>query len=351
MINLSAFGYEKRLKNPSRLFSSTWNDKSFINGKSVKDFEQKFQTFCNAQDCVAVSSCTSALHLSLLALSVGPGDEVITSPFTWVSTVEVIRQVGAKVVYADIKDDFTLDPVDVKNKITSATKAIILVDLFGLPCDVDAFMKLGPIVIQDAAQSTGAIYKRKRIGGIAHLTCFSFYPTKNLSCWGDAGAVTGNKEYIDVIKKLRNHGQEKRFDIKMVGWNARMDSIHAEVLLNKLPRLDEWNKRRREIAHRYNEELQGIVDTPQAHSQSIHVYHQYVIMSMHKDKIQSALSNRNIQSRTYYPIPLHQTTVYKGDGHYPKAELASLNNLAIPVHQYLTDKEVGLIIKTIKQAI
>ena len=163
--------------------------------------------------------------------------------------------------------------------------------------------------------------------------------------------MTGNKEYIEVIRKLRNHGQEKKFQMSMVGWNARMDSIQAEVLINKLPHLDKWNKRRREIAHRYNDSLQGLVDLPISSKDSIHVYHQYVIMSVHKDRIQSALTHKKIQSRTYYPISLHRTNVYKSAGKYPKADLASLNNLAIPVHQYLTDREVGTIIKTIKEAI
>ncbi len=350
MISLTGFGYEKKLKNPSKLFEETWSQKSFISGPKVKAFEKEFGKYCD-KECVAVSSCTSALQLALLSLSVGPGDEVITTPYTWVSTVEVIRQVGAKVVFADIKQDFTIDPVQVAKKITSKTKAIIVVDLFGQVCDMDAFLKLPVPIIQDAAQSTGAIYKAKRVGSIAHLTCFSFYPTKNLGCWGDAGAVTGLPEYLDQIRKLRNHGQSERFNILQVGWNARMDSIQAEVLLNKLPHLDNWNKRRREIAHRYTSELNDIVVTPIVNADGLHVYHQYVIMSPHKEKIQEALADKNIQSRTYYPIPLHHTETYMDKASYPNSEIASVNGLAIPVHQYLTDKEVTLIIKTIRNAI
>lgn len=350
MISLSGFGYEKKLKNPSKLFEDTWKQKSFISGPKVEAFEKAFGKYCD-KECVAVSSCTSALQLALLSLSIGPGDEVITTPYTWVSTVEVIRQVGAKVVFADIKQDFTIDPVQVSKKITSKTKAIIVVDLFGQVCDMDAFLKLPVPIIQDAAQSTGAIYKAKRVGSIAHLTCFSFYPTKNLGCWGDAGAVTGLPEYLDQIRKLRNHGQSERFHVSQVGWNARMDSIQAEILLNKLPHLDNWNKRRREIAHRYTSELNDIVVTPIVNPDGLHVYHQYVIMSPHKEKIQQALADKNIQSRTYYPIPLHHTEPYMDKVSYPNSEIASVNGLAIPVHQYLTDKEVTLIIKTIRNAI
>jgi len=348
MINLSAFDYENKIKNPLKLFEKTWKNKSFINGPSVENFENAFAEYCGVSDCAAVSSCTSALQLSLIALNIGPGDEVITSPYTWVSTVEVIKQVGAKVVYADIKDDFTLDPIEVKKKITSKTKAIILVDLFGQVCDIDKFINLGPIIIEDAAQSTGAIYKTRRVGSLAHLTCFSFYPTKNLSCWGDAGAVTGLPEYVNQIKKLRNHGQTSRFNIDTVGWNARMDSIHAEVLTHKLKLLDKWNKRRREIAQLYTAELNNIVTTPKENKNSLHVFHQYVITSVHKDKIQQALASKKIQSRTYYPTPLHHTKTYNDSNRYPNSELASLNGLAIPVHQYLTDKQVKLIIETIK---
>lgn len=350
MISLTGFGYEKKIKNPSKLFQETWSNKSFISGPTVETFEKAFGQFCNSQ-CVAVSSCTSALQLALLSLNVGPGDEVITTPYTWVSTVEVIKQVGAKLVYADIKKDFTIDPVQVAKKITSKTKAIIVVDLFGQVCDMDAFLKLPIPIIEDAAQSTGAIYKAKRVGSIAPITCFSFYPTKNLGCWGDAGAVTGLPEYLDEIKKLRNHGQSERFNIKQVGWNARMDSIQAEVLLNKLPHLDYWNKRRREIAHRYSTELNDLVVTPINSADSLHVYHQYVIMSPHRDKIQKALADKNIQSRIYYPIPLHRIEPYMDRNSYPNSEIASINGLAIPVHQYLTDKEVSLIIKTIRNAI
>ncbi len=352
MITLSGFGYEQKLKNPTKAFAKTWKTKSFINGPSVIEFEQKFKEYCNAQDCVATSSCTSALQLSLIALNVGPGDEVITVPYTWVSTVEAIKQVGATPVFVDINaDDLCIDPKSIENKITSKTKVILPVDLYGNVANIDALKKYNVPILQDAAQSTGAIYKGRRVGSLSHLTCFSFYPTKNLGSWGDAGAVTGNREYIDTIRELRNHGQTVKFKMNRVGWNARMDSLQAEILLNKLPLLDKHNKRRREIAFMYNEALDGLVNLPTQSKNSLHVYHQYVIQSVHIDRIQEALTKNKIQSRIYYPVPLHQTKPYEKNISLPNSEYASLNTLAIPVHQYLSNKEVKFIIKTIKDAV
>lgn len=352
MISLSAFGYEEKLKNATKAFANTFKEKSFINGHAVQKFEKKFAEFVGAKDCVAVSSCTSALQLSLLALNVGPGDEVITVPYTWISTVEAIRQVGARPVFVDVNEhDLCIDAYKVGEAITSKTKAIIPVDLYGNVADIDVLKRYNLAIVQDSAQSTGAIYKGKRVGGLSHLTCFSFYPTKNLGCWGDAGAVTGDERYCETIRELRNHGQSDKFNVKQVGWNARMDSIQAEVLLNKLPLLDKHNKRRREIAFMYNEALADIVITPSANKNSIHVYHQYVIKSVHIDKIKSALIDNGIQSRTYYPQPLNTLEPYKTDQTFTNSLNASLTGLAIPVHQYLTNKDVKLIIKTIKEAI
>jgi len=352
MITLSAFGLEKELINPVNFFCTTWKTKSFINGESVTKFEKEFKDYCHAPDCVAVSSCTSALQLSLLALNVAPGDEVITVPYTWISTVEAIKQVGATPIFVDINpEDFCMDPKDISNKITARTKAIITVDLYGNVSDIDALMEHNIPIIEDAAQSTGAMYKGKRVGGLSHLTCFSFYPTKNLGSWGDAGAVTGLPEYIEVIRELRNHGQSEKFKVNRVGWNARMDSIQAEVLVNKLPLLDTHNKRRREIASMYNEELRDVVRVPVQNQHSMHVYHQYVIQSEHTKRIKDVLASKNIQSRTYYPTPINELEPYRTNETFPNSQRAGMQGLAIPVHQYLTNKEVKLIIDTIKKAL
>lgn len=352
MITLSAFGYEQELSSPAKAFAKTFESKSFIGGPAVKNFETEFKQFTGAEDCVAVSSCTSALQLSLLALNVGPGDEVITVPYTWVSTVEAIKQVGATPIFVDVDPlDLCMDVKQIKNAITDKTKAIIPVDLYGNVADIDAIKNFNIPIVEDAAQATGSIYKGKRVGSLSNLTCFSFYPTKNLGCWGDAGAVTGDEKHCQIIRELRNHGQTKKFDIKRVGWNARMDSLQAEVLLNKLPLLDKHNNRRREIASMYNNELKNLLTVPSQNKNSLHVYHQYVVQSLHIDRIKQALASKNIQSRTYYPTPLNQMPAYRTNQVFPNSEHASLNGLAIPVHQYLTNNEVKLIIKTIKEAL
>ena len=352
MITLSGFGYEQNLKSPAEAFATTYENKTFINGPAVAKFEKQFKEYVGAEDCVAVSSCTSALQLSLLALGVGPGDEVITVPYTWVSTVEVIKQVGAQPVFVDInKNDLCIDVEKVDQALTSKTKAIIPVDLYGNVADIDNLKKYGVPIIQDSAQSTGATYKGKRVGSLSHLTCFSFYPTKNLGCWGDAGAVTGDAEYCETVRALRNHGQTNKFNIKQVGWNARMDSIQAEVLLNKLPLLETHNKRRREIASMYDQALGDLVSIPFENKDSVHVYHQYVLHSKQINKIKDALANNDIQSRTYYPVPLNKYKPYYSDQHFENSTFAGQQGLAIPVHQYLTNDEVKLIIRTIREAI
>ncbi len=352
MINLSAFGYEKDMRIQD-IIPETWKRKDFIQGQMVKKFEQDFSNYVKAKHCVAVSSCTSALQMSLLALGIGVGDEVITTPFTWVSSAECIKQVGATPVFVDInKDDMCIDSALVGKAITNKTKAIIAVDLFGNVCDIDALKKYKLPVIEDAAQSTGALYKSMVVGGIADITCFSFYPTKNLSCWGDAGAVTTNNDKLaEAITEMRNHGQSKRFQIERVGWNSRMDTIHAEVLCRKLIHLDKWNAKRKQIAQWYNDEFADYVEVPYPNSHSLHVYHQYVIRSPRVLAIKDYLNKNNIQARTYYPTPLHQVPTYKQNNKLPNAEISSTTGLAIPVHQWLTEQEIDAIIKTTKEII
>ena len=350
MINLSAFGYEKDMRIQD-IIPETWRRKDFIQGEMVKQFEHNFSKYVHAKHCIAVSSCTSALQMSLLALGIGPGDEVITTPYTWVSSAECIKQVGAIPVFVDINpDDMCINTNEVKSKMTQNTKAIIAVDLYGNVSDIDNLKQFGIPVIEDAAQSTGALYKGKVVGGFADITCFSFYPTKNLSCWGDAGAVTTNNDTIaEKITEMRNHGQSKRFMIERVGWNARMDTIHAEVLCRKLIHLDKWNAKRKQIAQWYNDEFKDRVKVPYPNQHSLHVYHQYVIRSPRMPAIKDYLNRKEIQARTYYPTPLHKTTTYAQSDKFPHAEIASATGLAIPVHQWLTEKDIDAIIKAVKE--
>lgn len=350
MINLSDFGFEQRLEDPSKLFVHTWHTKNFIHGEKQVEFENRLSHYNNSESAAGTSSCTTALMLSLLALGVRAGDEVITTPYTWISSVEVIAQIGAKPVFADIDyKDMCIDPQEVEKKISKKTKAIICVDLFGNVCDIDKLKSFDLPVIEDAAQSIGAKYKGERIGKQADLTCYSFYPTKNLSCWGDAGAVTGRQDLIDEVKLLRNHAQHKKFNTVKIGYNARMDTIQAEILCNKLPYLDKWNDRRKKIAKYYNMVLSDQVEVPASKNYSDSVWHQYVIRTKHNKKIQQALKEKQIQSRIYYEIPLHKTKPYSDGMTYKNTELCSDIGLAIPVHQYLTDAEVETIATAVKK--
>lgn len=350
MITLSDFGYERSLADPSTQFSHTWHSKQFIHGDKQEEFEQRLATYCGAEDSAGTSSCTTALMLSLLALNVGPGDEVITTPYTWISSVEVIAQIGATPVFVDVDwDDMCIDPEKVKQKITNKTKAILCVDIFGNVCDIDALRSFGLPVLEDAAQSIGARYKGDRIGKQADLTCFSFYPTKNLSCWGDGGAVTGSKELINEIKLLRNHAQHNKFNTIKIGYNARMDTIQAEILCNKFEHLDKWNARRKQIAEHYTDRLKGAVEIPKSKSYSDSVWHQYVIRTSHNKNIRDRLAKEQIQSRIYYEIPLHKTQPYRDGNSYANTERSSELGLAIPVHQYLTDDQVEKIIEVVSR--
>ena len=330
-------------------FLSTWISSS---GDYIDKFEDQFSSYSDCEYGISVANGTAALHVSLVALDIGEGDEVIIPDLTFAATINAVLHANATPVIVDIDlTSWCIDPKEIEKSITSKTKAIIPVDLYGNVADIDYLKRFNLPIVQDSAQSTGAIYKGKRVGGISHLTCFSFYPTKNLGCWGDAGAVTGDVRYCDTIRQLRNHGQTSKFDIKQVGWNSRMDSIQAEVLLNKLPLLDKHNKRRREIAFMYNEALQDIVTIPYQNKNSSHVFHQYVIQSIHREKIQEALHNKKIQSRAYYPIPLNEILPYRTEQKFVNSQHASLTGLAIPVHQYLTTKEIKLIIETIKKVL
>ena len=350
MINLFDFGYEKDMRIHD-IIPETWKRRDFVQGKMVKKFEEEFKKYVHAKHCVAVSSCTSALQMSLLALGIGEGDEVITTPYTWVASAECIKQVGASPVFADINaDDMCISVTEVAKKITKRTKAIIAVDLFGNVSDIETLRKFNIPVIEDAAQSTGALYKGMVVGGIADITCHSFYPTKNLSCWGDAGAVTTNNDKIaDSIRILSNHGQLEKFNVKRVGWNARMDTIHAEVLCRKLFHVDKWNAKRRQIAQWYNDEFEDLVQVPFANQNSMHVYHQYVIRSPRMLAIKDYLLRNDIQARTYCPTPLHKTDPYKQSGMFENSNIASSTGVAIPVHQWLEQKDIDHIIKTVKE--
>jgi len=336
---------------------------SFILGPQVAAFEKVYAEYCGAEHCIGVSNGTDALKLALAAADVGPGDEVITTPHTFGATVEAILQIGAKAVLADIEPDgFTLDPEQVKRKITGRTKAIVPVHIYGQMADMDPLLELaqahGLKVIEDAAQAQGAKYRGKRAGAIGDVGCFSFYPGKNLGAYGDAGGLTTSDEKLaGRLRELRNHGQDptKKFFYRELGYNHRMDGFQGAVLGVKLPHLDGWNQRRREVAARYDEGLADIEEltVPPVASYGEHVYHLYVIRVPDRQELAGALKEQGIQSAVQYPHPLHLTEAFAGlgyaEGDLPVCEQACKEILSLPMFPDLTDAQVDYVIEKVRQ--
>ena len=332
---------------------------SYILGPNVSSFEQEFAEYIGTRHAVGVANGTDALVMSLKALGIGPGDEVITSPFTFFASAECISQVGAKPVFADVcLDTYNIDPKEIEKKITDRTKAIIPVHIFGNPCNMDEIKDIAKrhnlYVIEDACQAVGAEYKGRKIGTFGDIACFSFFPTKNLGCYGDGGIViTNDKEIADRIKLLRMHGSPKKYYHDMIGFNSRLDEIQAAILRVKLKFIDQWNQMRIERAKWYDELLGNIVKTPKKEKDAKHVYHLYSVVTEKRDFLKEELEKRNIGCGIYYPLPLHLQNVYKdlgyNKGDFPNAEYLSENILSIPMFPELTDEELVYVAEAIKE--
>lgn len=325
---------------------------SFIMGPAVKEFEGAFAGFCGSEHAIGVSSGTSALHLALAACGVGPGDEVITAPNTFIATAEVITMRGAKVVFADIDPaTYTIDPTLIESAITERTRAIIPVHLNGHPADMDPILdiagKRGLRVIEDCAQAHGAEYKGRPIGTIGDAGCFSFFPGKNLGALGDAGAVvTSDGEIAEKVRMLRNHGRLDKYEHRYAGYNERIDTLQAAVLCVKLRHLAEWNQARRAAAGEYSSRLAGsAVGTPAEVAGCTHVYHLYVVRHPERDSLQGYLKERGIATGIHYPLPLHLQPAYADLGHregdFPETEKAAKEILSLPMHPYLSAEQVA----------
>lgn len=343
------------------IFRST----QFILGPNVDALEKEVASYHGVSFGVGLASGTDALHLSLRAIGIGPGDEVITTPFTFIATAEAISYTGAKPVFVDIDPlTFNIDPSKIEKGITSKTKAILVVHLFGLSANMDKILTVAKgynlKVIEDCAQAFGAEYKEKKIGTFGEVGCFSFFPSKNLGCYGDGGMViTNNRDINERIRLLRNHGSKKRYYHSEIGFNSRLDEIQATVLRVKLNRIDEYNKKRREKAGLYSERLKGIpIQTPCEPQDCYHVYHQYTIRipSVHsnlRDRVSESLASRSIASTIYYPLPLHLQEVYRflcyRNGDLPVSEVASEEVLSLPIYPEITEEEIDLVCDTIKE--
>ncbi len=328
---------------------------SFITGPMVDDFENTIKEYCGAEDCASIGSGTNALLCALRAAGIGQDDEVITVSHTFVSTTEVICNVGAVPVFVDIDDFYHMDIHGIEHRITDKTKAILFVDLYGQTPNIDELKQIATkhnlVLIEDAAQSFGSSYKEQKVGSIADLTCFSFNPVKNLGAMGDAGAVTGRKELIDRVRMYRDHGRETKYSYETVGYNARIDNLQAKIIQAKLPFLDEWNRKRRIVAHTYTNELQNIVQTPQENLDSYHTYYVYVIQTDRRDDLREHLQNAGIQTNIHYPTPTHMTPAFSkyANKFLLKTEKICGRILSLPVYHSLTHNDQEYIIDSIKQ--
>jgi dTDP-4-amino-4,6-dideoxygalactose transaminase len=328
----------------------------FILGPEVEAFEQEIAAYCGCRFALGTSSGTDALLVALMAIGAGQGDEVITSPYTFAATAGVIARLGAKPVFVDIDPrTFNIDPAGIASRITSRTRAIIPVHLFGRMADMESILDVararGIAVIEDAAQAIGAERAGRRAGSVGAMACFSFYPTKNLGAFGDAGLLTTNDaDLAERVRMLRNHGSpglRNKYEHRLLGGNFRLDALQAAVLRIKLRHLEAWTARRRENASRYRELLSafGALQLPEETSNERHVYNQFVIRSSHRDELRAHLANRGIGSDVYYPEPLHLALCFKDlggrAGDYPASERASKESLALPIYPELTPEMVS----------
>ncbi|MED4207555.1 DegT/DnrJ/EryC1/StrS family aminotransferase [Neobacillus mesonae] len=333
----------------------------YIAGPEVKGFESEMAQFTGAKFAVSTANGTDSLILALHACGIGPGDEVITSPFTFFATAEAIARIGAVPVFADIDPyTFNMSPEKAEEKITERTRAIIPVHIFGHPAEMDAFIEIGERyglqIIEDACQSLGASYKGKQVGSLGHFGCVSFYPTKNLGAYGDAGIViTNNKEMAKKIRILGFHGMSsQKYFHDFVGYNSRLDEIQAAILRIKLKKLQEWNHLRQEKAMKYTEELKELdLTLPVTLEHSSHVFHLYVILSKEREKLAAYLEERGITTGNYYPCPLHLQNAFQYLGYHPGdlpvSEQVSRTALALPLYPELMDEEQDYVIKNIKE--
>ncbi len=324
----------------------------YVAGPEVKQFESEMARYMQVRHAVSTANGTDSLILALTACGVGPGDEVITTPFTFFATAEAIVRVGATPVFADIDPHtYNLSPAAAEASITPRTRAIIPVHIFGQPANMDAFAEIarrhGLFVIEDACQAAGASFKGRPAGSLGHAAAFSFYPTKNLGGFGDGGMVTTHDEGIaEQIRLLAFHGMgPRKYYHEAVGFNSRLDEIQALLLRAKLRRLDAWNARRQQLAARYDDALASLADVtlPYRDPDGQHVYHLYVVQVPEPDRLMSYMAQSGIGTARYYPCPLHlqQAFASKGGktGDYPVAEQVASRALALPVHPFLTDEE------------
>lgn len=355
-------GQHETLKNEINAgIQDTLENCHFILGPNVQALESECANYLGVRHAVGCASGTDALHLALLAAGIGEGDEVITTPFTFIATAEAIRYVGATPVFADIDEKtFNIRPDLIEAAITEKTKAVMPVHLFGQPADMTAIeaicQKHKLLLIEDCAQSFGARINDVYTGSIGDFGCYSFFPSKNLGCYGDGGMVTTNSdEMAERLKMYRNHGSHVRYHHDVIGFNSRLDEIQAVVLRAKLKHIDEYNQNRRRVAQRYRELLADTnVITPHEDGLGEHVYHQYTTIMPQREKVQAHLQEKGIASAIYYPIPLHQQNAFAdtcADIRMPVSEHVAQNCLSLPVFPEMSDAQIVEVADAIKEAL
>ncbi|RKX68060.1 erythromycin biosynthesis sensory transduction protein eryC1 [candidate division TA06 bacterium] len=353
--------YESIKDEIDKSISNVIDDTAFSYGKYAKEFENNFKSFLDTKYVFGTSSGTSALHLALIAMGIGPGDEVITVPNSFIATAEAISHAGATPVFVDVNPKtYLMDTAKLVNTISSKTKAIIPVHLFGQPADMDQIMEIASeynlMVLEDACQAHGAIYNGKRAGSIGNAAAFSFYPGKNLGAYGEGGACsTNDPEIAKQIELYRAHGEIKRYYHEVIGYNYRLDGIQGAILNVKLKHLDNWNEKRRNIASMYNEMLSGVGDiiTPYEAENRNSIYHIYAIRTKSRDALRDFLTQNEIQSGIHYPIPIHLQNAYKylgyKKGDFPIAEEQAETTLSLPIYAEMPESDVIRVVDTIKK--
>jgi len=339
----------------------------FIMGPNVRTFEQEVADYLGVSDAVSCGNGTDALHLALRGLGIGPGDEVITTPFTFIATAEAIAYVGATPVFIDIDPvTYNMDVDLLEAAITANTRAIIPVHLFGLPCDMNALQAIAAkhklLVVEDCAQSFGSAVDGKKTGAIGDVGCHSFFPSKNLGCFGDGGMVTtNNPELAKDMRVLRTHGSTKQYHHSVIGYNSRLDEMQAAILRQKLPHIDQFNQSRLAVATSYCEQLKHLdiqlplLAAPDAYGKAIPVFHQFTFLSDKRDAVKQALSDQKIASAVYYPIPLHKqkAIIDKMDAPMacPQSDAIAQRCLSLPIYPEMSAESIERVCATVKQVL
>jgi dTDP-4-amino-4,6-dideoxygalactose transaminase len=347
----------------NRAIQEVIDEGAFAGGTFVTRFEEDFAAYCDCPYANGVGSGTEALWLSLLALGVGPGDDVITVPNTFMATAEAISYCGARPVFVDVDEHtYTMDPVALAKTVTFKTKAIIPVHLFGQPADMDPILEVARqhnlFVIEDACQAHGAEYKGRKVGTLSNAACFSFYPAKNLGAFGEAGAVvTGDPELHEKIRILRDHGQVRKYYHSMIGWNCRMDGIQAAVLRLKLRHLEQYTELRRSHAAQYDLALSAVDElvSPVQAAWARHVYHIYAIRVKNRDCVMRRLAENGVGSGVHYPVPVHLQEAYQclgyQSGAFPITERCAAEFVSLPMFPELTSTQVEIVTEAVKEAV